>query len=264
MGAAGRWSSLIASVAGLLWCCAAAADEPVVPCSDGPVVNAADDFDALLARIEARRAELRARFEAGDRQQREQVREAARRFVVDSIVEDIFPAWIGMPWTMAVIRDGLKPDARVPGEPGKGVSCSFFVVSVLENAGLGLAGRRTFAGAVALPVQRSLSPRKQDLRRWHGIGPAGLEQKMRAWGDGLYVVGLNCHIGFIVVRGGRVRFVHSSYTEPYEVVDEPLVESAAIEFSPGYVVTALFRDARLIDHWLTGRRVPFSKRPSGR
>lgn len=223
------------------------------------VDRGAESFEELVAQIEARRQELHAQWKRGDREQRARVRDEARRYVVDAMVEQVFPRWIGMPWTMAIIRDGLKPDARVPWEQGRGVSCSFFVVSTLENAGLRLAGRRTFAGAVSLPVQLSLSPRRQDLRRWHGIGPAGLKRRMLDWGDGLYIVGLNCHIGYIVVRGGDVRFVHSSYTEPYEVVDEPLVEAAAIANSPGYVVTALYRDDRLIDHWLSGRRVPFKK-----
>jgi hypothetical protein len=239
------------------------AEEPIVPCSDGIVAQTADDFERTTAAIEARRVELAARLEHAGPAERASIRDEARKYVVDAIVEQIFPAWLGMPWTMAVIRDGLKPDARVPFEPGKGISCSFFVVSVLENAGLRLAGRRTFAGAVALPIQRSLSPADKDLRRFHGIGPTGLEQKMLAWGDGLYVAGLNCHIGFIVVRDGRVRFVHASYTEPYRVVDEPLVGSAAIENSPGYVVTALYRDDRLIDLWLKGDPVPFRpRRPS--
>jgi len=216
-------------------------------------------FDDIIARIEVRRVALGARFECGDAGERARVREEARSYVVDALVEEIFPRWMGMPWTMAIIRDGLRPDARVPWEEGRGVSCSFFVVSTLENAGLRLAGRRTFAGAVALPVQRSLSPRKQDLRRWHGIGPEELRRRMLAWGEGLYIAGLDCHIGFIVVRDGRARFVHSSYTEPFRVVDEPLQKAAAIANSSGYVVTALFRDDRLIDHWLTGRPVPFSK-----
>jgi hypothetical protein len=223
-----------------------------------------ESFEDVVARIEKRRQELCSRYRRGGPEVRAAVRDEARRYVVDAMVEQIFPRWLGMPWTMAVIRDGLKPDARVPWEKGRGVSCSFFVTSTLENAGLRLAGRRVFAGAVSLPVQRSLSPRKRDLRRWHGIGPAGLKRKMLAWGDGLYIVGLNCHIGYIVVRDRDVRFVHSSYTEPFEVVDEPLVDAAAIAYSPGYVVTALFRDDRLIDYWLTGRRVPFQKSRSHR
>lgn len=218
-----------------------------------------ESFEELVARIEARRVELHARFESGNARTRARVRQDAREYVVDAMIEEIFPRWMGMPWTMAVIRDGLKPDARVPWEEGKGVSCSFFVTSTLENAGLRLAGRRVFAGAVALPVQRSLSPRKKDMRRWHGIGPEKLKQRMLKWGEGLYIVGLNCHIGYIVVREGDVRFVHSSYTEPFRVVDEPLVEAEAIALSPGYVVTALYRDDRLIDFWLTGRPVPFAK-----
>jgi hypothetical protein len=45
------------------------------------------------------------------------------------------------------------------------------------------------------------------------------------------------------------------------VVDERLSEAETIHLSEnsGYVVTTLFQDERLIEHWLTGEPVPFSK-----
>ena len=83
---------------------------------------------------------------------------------------------------------------------------------------------------------------------------------MVKWGDGLYVIGLNCHIGFLHVEGDRVTFIHSSYTSPYEVVMEPVETSDAISMSEeaGYVVSALFKDNRLIHSWLTGTKVYFN------
>ena len=74
-------------------------------------------------------------------------------------------------------------------------------------------------------------------------------------------MGLNCHIGFIVVKGNKARFVHASYVDPWMVVDERLAKAEAIENSEksGYVVTTLFQDEYLIEHWLTGEPVPFQK-----
>lgn len=194
------------------------------------------------------------------------VRDEARRLVVDAIVNTIVPAWQGMPWTMAVIPDGLKPDATYPFEKGKGISCSWFVVSVLRNAGLTFVNPRQFAGAISIHIQYALSPDKETIHRFFHVTPAQLERKLKMLGDGLYVIGLNCHVGFIYVDGDRVDILHSSYTSPQEVAVEPVTASEAIANSEraGYVVSALFRDIRLIDHWLSGQRVPFVKYPKGR
>jgi hypothetical protein len=86
---------------------------------------------------------------------------------------------------------------------------------------------------------------------------AQLTRRLLALGDGVYIVGLNIHTGFLVIHDGQVRVVHASYTPPQEVVDEPLDTSLVIAYSVrrGYVVTPLFADDRLLDHWLAGRPV---------
>jgi len=79
---------------------------------------------------------------------------------------------------------------------------------------------------------------------------------------GLYLIGLNCHSGFVVIEDHKVRFVHSNYVDPEKgVVDEPLAESEAIANSQevGYWATPLFQDDRLIEFWLSGEQVPLQK-----
>jgi hypothetical protein len=219
-----------------------------------------ESFEDLIGSIETKRVALSSRWDEASGEERDRVRQEARSFVVDAIVEDILPAWHGTPWTMYAVKDGLKPDAKVPGEKGKGVSCSYFIASVLTNAGLRLESRSAFAGAIALHIQRSLAPEKE-LHRYWSTTPEELGGRMRDLGDGLYLVGLNCHIGFTVVRGESVRFVHSSYLDPWMVVDEDLSDSAAIAASEksGYVVTSLFADDELVEAWLEGRTVPLEK-----
>ena len=222
------------------------------------------EFLQTVERIEAGRKALGERWRAADRDGKRAVREEARAYVVRALTEEIFPAWMGVPWTMAVIRDGLKPNARVPWEKGRGVSCSWFVVSTLRNAGLRFSSPSAFAGTIAVHLEHSVAP-GQIVRKWD-ITPKELEEKLVAKGPGLWVIGLNCHIGFVHVTEERAFFIHSSYVEPYAVVREPLATSEAIALSEeaGYVLAPLFRDDRLIDHWLQAGAVPFEKLPGRR
>ncbi len=194
-----------------------------------------------------------------DPAEKRRIRDEVKQFVVRAIVHDIIPGWLGMPWTMAIINDGLKPDAAFPFETGKGISCSWFVVSVLRNAGLRFVNPRDFAGAVSIHIQHSLSPRQTGFKRFFSISPSTLKRKMQALGDGLYLIGLNCHIGFVYVEGERVEILHASYTAPQEVVIEPIDESAAVSNSEraGYVLSRLFSDDYLVDYWLSATKVPF-------
>jgi hypothetical protein len=111
---------------------------------------------------------------------------------------------------------------------------------------------------VAVPF--SLAPKRSQLHRFLSIPATSLEKRIARLGDGLYLIGLHNHIGFVVVKGKKVRFVHSSVTTG-GVTDELLVGSAAIHASrsKGYFVTPLFQDHRLLDFWLRGKAVPFQK-----
>ena len=193
----------------------------------------AEAYERALARIEARRG-LRAR---------------ARRFVVRSITDTLFLAWLGTPWGL-----GRNSTATRPHQPGMVVGCSYFVTSVLQNAGVQLEDRYRLARAPALEIQRALAPDPRHLHRYGSITPKELARRVRRLGDGLYLIGLNIHVGFVVVQGGKARIVHASYTPPRTVVDERLAQSAAIENSRprGYFVSSLFRGDWLIERWLKG------------
>ncbi len=224
-----------------------------------PTPAAAGPFDAAvyersLADIEARRVHLGARFaKATTTSERAAIRNEARKAVLSAITDVAFPGWMGTPWGLG--RDSA-PDR--PHQPGKVVGCSYFVTGVLENVGLRLASRARFAQAPSLLMQRALTPAPTAVHRYPGLAPAALHDRLSKLGDGLYIVGLNIHTAFLLIKGGEVHVIHASYMPPNQVVDEPLAQSEVIEFSRrrGYVVTPLFQDDRLIDLWLSGRPVP--------
>src|SRR4029077_20502876 len=88
-----------------------------------PAAAAPASFDAaaymqVLAQITARRAELAARYAAarGGRD-RAAIRVEARRYIVDTLVSQVFPAWMGMP-----SGGGPQATASLPHEPGMYIS----------------------------------------------------------------------------------------------------------------------------------------------
>jgi len=221
-------------------------------------------FSQTLEGIQKQRESLHARWKRAPRNApdgrdtKALVIQESQTFLMRTIIDDIVPAWHGMPWTMAVILDGLKPDAAYPFEPGKGISCSWFVVSVLENLGFKFKSKRKFAGSIAIELQRSLAANKKEIHRYFGHSPTKLKKKLIGLGDGIYIIGLNCHIGFVTVDRGKVLFHHSSYVEPYIVVTEELEKSQAISLSEdaGYVVSPL-TTRHLTLKWLAGQPLKF-------
>jgi hypothetical protein len=56
---------------------------------------------------------------------------------------------------------------------------------------------------------------------------------LRRFRDGLYIVGLDMHVGFLLVDGGAKRdyFIHSNYRTPAEVVKERALRSEVLTAS---------------------------------
>lgn len=77
---------------------------------------------------------------------------------------------------------------------------------------------------------------------------------MKAWGPGLYVVGLDDHAGLAVVDdAGRAHFIHASYYAPAEVKREPFSDHNPLADSK-YRVFAKLLDDRMMARWLRGHR----------
>jgi hypothetical protein len=241
------WSALAPVVALAVAAAPARAEPEPAPFDPGR-------YNVLLDQVAAHRGELGGRYaSARGPRARAAIRDEARRFIVDTLVSHVFPAWMGMP-----SGGGPEATASLPHQPGMYISCSYFLTAALQNAGLVLESRARFAQAPAAWIERALLPPGGQIHRYGNLSPEELEQRLVALGDGLYVVGLNIHVGFIVVAGGHASFVHSSYTPPGTVVNEPVVSSMAIALSQrkGYWVSPLFQDDRIIEMWLRHQPVP--------
>lgn len=199
-------------------------------------------YRATLHRFALRRAALAARYQhATTPASRAACLADARELWLATLDSTVFPAWEGTPW-------GFYGQSW---EPRQGsIACGYFVTTALHDAGLRLP-RTLLAKQAATIIIRNLTT-EAHMHRYRGLSQANFVQQMRQLGPGLYVLGLDYHVGFLRVReGGAVQMIHSSYTGAGGVVREAADSSAALE-SAARVVGKISDDLTLLRAWLLG------------
>jgi hypothetical protein len=237
------WHAIGGVAAGLLAILASACDSrPPRPPEPSP--RDAQAYADIVAAAERERERLAAEWRAaGSAAEAERVEDRARSALVHILSDRILPAWNGTPWSMS--GTALAPGRR-------SIACGYFVSTALEHAGLRVE-RRRLAQQAAEHVVVSLVPpesiarfRREPLDRFIG--------RVAKSGDGVYLVGLDRHIGFLIVDGQRIHFHHSSRNVG-AVLREPARLSDALATSSYRIVGKLFgRD--LVRSWLAEAAIP--------
>jgi hypothetical protein len=200
----------------------------------------------VLGEIAARRASFReALLAAQSDPARHAVLKEAARYLEGAFVDAVLPRWDGTPWSFS----GTSTTPRTGS-----IACGYFVSTTLEEAGLHVE-RRKLAQQPAEDILRTLAP-PDTIARFSDVPIEKFEAAVAARGEGLYVVGLDNHVGFLIVRGGEVFFHHSSYVGPGAVVRERAAASSPLAQSRYRVIGKLFTDEALIEAWIRGTPVP--------
>jgi hypothetical protein len=197
-------------------------------------------YDADRQELEAQRKRLAKRLNKG----RPGAIVEARRVLDASLGDELVPAWIGT-------RYGFYGTS---GRPRKGrIACGHFVRTVLADAGLKVP--RSLGAQASARIARTFAGR--DNVRWtRGKPRKSVVSRVRADGEGLYVLGLDTHVGLLRVRGRRVDFCHATGRWPRTVVCEPAGKSPSLN-SHHHVVGPLLTD-RVVEAWLLGQPIPLA------
>jgi hypothetical protein len=204
------------------------------------------NYKAALTKIENNRQALWSRYQrATTPSEKETAIAEARESFVESVSNEIFPYWYGTNWD-------FNGTTETPGQ-GK-IACGYFVSTVLRDVGLRVE-RVRLAQQASENIILSLTTNTH-TRRFRQVPIKSFVEAVQKWGDGLYVVGLDVHVGFILNAGGNVYFIHPSYVDPFCVVNERALESRILTDSRYRVLGKLSEDGNLILKWLSGDRLP--------
>jgi len=196
-------------------------------------------YPALKAAIITQQQTFKAQYQAADANDKTLVLNEARLYVFEKIRGDIFDAWYGTPWT-------FEGHTTIPRQGS--VACGYFVTTVLQDAGFKIP-RVQWAQLASEYIILNMT---DDVKRFSNKPVEDVAVYIKQKGDGLYIVGLDLHVGFIYKSGETIRFVHSNYYEPDTGVmaqelygDNPLANS-------GYRVIGKILDDMMMEKWILG------------
>jgi len=215
-----------------LLACVSSPPAPPPPVEAPPPAAPGPSYDTVRAYLEADRQVL-ASFP------RAEARALARRRLLEAFRDELVPFWLGTPWD-------FYGTTQTPGEGH--IACGYFVSTVLQHSGLRVE-RVRMAQQASEYILKTFSG-ERDLKRFRSRPAAEVVDWVRDRDDGLYIVGLDYHVGVLVKQGDHVEFCHSAYSGVTAVdCADPLTDPG---FVSRYRVVGPVLTDTVVDAWLDG------------
>ena len=155
------------------------------------------------------------------------------------ITQKIFPYWYGTKWD-------YNGTTQTPNEGS--IACGYFVTTTLRDMGVPI-NRVKMAQCASEEMINSLTTKKY-IYHLSSITLSAFEDKMVKLGNGLYIIGLDHHTGFIYINNAEHLFIHSTGWFPFKVVRDKISESSVLSKSKYRVVGKISDDEAFLKKWV--------------
>lgn len=164
-------------------------------------------------------------------------RENSKLFV-QVVTDSIIPYWYGTKWNFYGTTQ----------TPQRGtIACGYFVTTVLRDAGYPI-NRVKLAQYASEKIVTSLVSSKY-IKRYRNIALDDFIADIKRQGKGLFVIGLDNHVGFILVDDKGVWFIHSSFVPPGCVAKQDAVNNSILYYSKYRITGKLSDDEKFLLNW---------------
>lgn len=201
-------------------------------------------YAVLVSELERWRGDLSARHRKARTEAERDAVEHDARVILEHTMPEMMRCWLGTRWD-------FNGTASKPG--GGRIACGYFVATVLMDAGFQV-DRYQLAQQPSGNILRSFLE-KDDCVLTVGKPYDAFATAMETSAPGIYLIGLDTHVGFLVVGGNGFRFIHSSGSRPWCVVDEGRSEAAVLQRSHWRMLGNLTADPKVLRHWLNAEKI---------
>jgi hypothetical protein len=173
---------------------------------------------------------------------------AAARATIESNVQILWNSWLGTTWGLG------PPQLAQPSMDNGKINCGTFVGRILHDAGFNVDVMKLQQQLAQDIIESFVSSRDSaSFRVFRNKDVPTFISDMRNMGPGLYIIGLDFHVGLLWQTEHGLRFVHASYVTK-TVVDEDAATASPIVDSKYRVVGKILTKAN-IKRWLTGENI---------
>jgi hypothetical protein len=168
------------------------------------------------------------------------------KYLYSKLLNEIVPHWYDTTWD-------FNGHTNTPND-GE-IACGYFVSTTLKHLGFNL-NRYKMAQAAGLDEAKLLQPRPE-LKIYSNVTFKQLKNKVNEiYEDGIYFVGLDNHVGYIVIKDNDLYFLHSSYCDDKVVIE--LAETSLCFRSNIYVFAEITTNKNLMKKWVFEERLKLS------
>jgi len=169
--------------------------------------------------------------------------DSASKYLYSKLINDIVPHWYGTEWD-------FNGHTNIPNE-GE-IACGYFVSTTLKHLGFNL-NRYKMAQQAGLVEARMLQS-NSDLKIYRNLSFEALKKKVNSvYRDGVYFVGLDNHVGYVLVKDKELYFLHSSYYDDKVMIE--MAETSPCFSSNIYVFAEINTNKNLIKRWILNERL---------
>ena len=163
---------------------------------------------------------------------------------INLINNKVIPYWYGTKWD-------FNGTTQTPNEGY--IACGYFVTTTLRDMGVPI-NRIKMAQCASEQMIKSLVS-TVNIKRFSNVDIDDFEKKINELGNGLYVVGLDNHTGFLLISSEGSYFIHSSGVFPFQVVKEKLTEAPILMKSKYRVLGKISSDKQFLSNWINNKKV---------
>lgn len=201
-------------------------------------------YAVLVSEVARWRTELAKRHAGAKTDAERAAVENDARVLLEVALPEMMRCWLGTPWD-------FNGTASKPG--GGRIACGYYVATVLMDAGFKV-DRYQLAQQPSGNILRSFLE-KDDCTLVVGKPYDQYASDISNAEPGIYLVGLDTHVAFLVHDGTAFKFVHSSGSRPWCVVEEARDEAHVLQRSNWRMTGNLTADPKVLRRWLKAEKI---------
>lgn len=170
--------------------------------------------------------------------EKKKVIEKAQLEIKSILIDQIIPNWYGTKWS-------FEGHTEIP--KSGNIACGYFVSTTLRDAGFKL-NRFKLAQLNPLEEAKSISC-GETITTIKNSSLTELKKHFLTLKDGIYFIGLDFHVGYILKEKQNVYIIHSNYINKQGVVKENIEKSKAAS-STTYYIVPISTNQKLLKKWI--------------
>ncbi len=204
-----------------------------------------NSYQGLRDRVKLKQDAFKLDYSKADDAHKQGLIALSRKYLYTTLTDSIFPYWYNTDWDYYGTTE----------TPGKGsIACGYFVTTTLKHCGFNINRVKLAQQASSVLIKTICGKGKTKIIGHNNT--TALKEYLLQQKDGLFIIGLDNHVGFIQKDGTELFAIHSNGISSCDkVIKEPLADCKLINSSQAFYVGNIFANEDILIKWIKQEKI---------